>query len=200
MLDPQVRDCLTLAPGSETEEFFLTAPVRWIDENDKGEMVALGVGTLDGQQRKTPVATLHSLLTRIATHQSQKAMQEANLLNSRPPQTDADGQAPAPNPPPSAEKVVAAMEASVSHASGISSIPNHSASVKPAPETDPTRIEPRATTDEASVAVSDPPKESLSNGGPPEKLAMPEAFSPMEPTKTEFITPPNDPEVNRQLQ
>ena len=52
---------------------FLTAPVRWMDD-ENGEMMALGVGSVDGHERKERMATLHSLalqtLTRSSTHQS----------------------------------------------------------------------------------------------------------------------------------
>lgn len=73
LLDPPVRAALDLR-GSE--ELFLTAPVRWMDD-ENGEMMALGVGTVDGHPRKERMATLHSLametLTRSSTHQGQQA-------------------------------------------------------------------------------------------------------------------------------
>lgn len=69
VLDPQVRGALDIR-GSE--EMFLTAPVRWMDD-ENGEMMALGVGSIDGQERKERMAVLHSLalktLTRSSTHQ-----------------------------------------------------------------------------------------------------------------------------------
>lgn len=68
-MDPQVKAALDLR-GSE--EMFLTAPVRWMDD-ENGEMMALGVGSVDGHERKERMATLHSLalqtLTRSSTHQ-----------------------------------------------------------------------------------------------------------------------------------
>ena len=68
-MDPQVKAALDLH-GSE--EMFLTAPVRWMDD-ENGEMMALGVGSVDGHERKERMATLHSLalqtLTRSSTHQ-----------------------------------------------------------------------------------------------------------------------------------
>ena len=71
LLDPPVRAALDLR-GSE--ELFLTAPVRWVDD-ENGEMVALGVGSVDGHPRQECMATLHSLarltLTRSNTHQGQ---------------------------------------------------------------------------------------------------------------------------------
>lgn len=70
VLDQQVRDCLSVAPGTDAERLFLTAPVRWIDTGDDDEMIALGVGSIDGKQRKETVATLHSLAVRVATSSS----------------------------------------------------------------------------------------------------------------------------------
>ena len=71
LLDPPVRAALDLR-GSE--ELFLTAPVRWVDD-ENGEMMALGVGSVDGHPRQECMATLHSLarltLTRSNTHQGQ---------------------------------------------------------------------------------------------------------------------------------
>jgi len=64
VLDSQVRDCLSIMGGPNAERLFLTAPVRWMDETDEGEMTALGVGSIDGHQRKEPVAILHSLAVR----------------------------------------------------------------------------------------------------------------------------------------
>lgn len=199
-LDPQIRDCLTLAPGPETEKFFLTAPVRWTDENDEGEMTALGVGTLDGQQRHAPVATLHSLMARITTHQSQKAMQEADPLSSRPPPPNAEGQVPILNQPRPAEKVVESISEPVSDISAASSTLKQNTGVHSAPEARLTSVQPPPSTDMAGMTISDPLKANLTNGSPPDKLALPEVLSPNEPTETEFLTPPNDPEVNRQLQ
>ena len=68
-LDPDLRECLTISPGKDTERYFLTAPVRWIDAGDDGEMIAVGVGSIDGKQRQEHVATLHSLATRVATRE-----------------------------------------------------------------------------------------------------------------------------------
>ena len=48
---------------------FLTAPVRWMDD-ENGEMMALGVGTVDGHERKERMATLHSLALQTLTRSS----------------------------------------------------------------------------------------------------------------------------------
>ena len=68
-LDPKIRKVLDLK-GSE--EDFLTAPVRWMDD-DRGELIAVGVGSMDGHPRKETAALLHTqarlILTRSATQQ-----------------------------------------------------------------------------------------------------------------------------------
>ena len=70
LMDDQVKAALDLK-GSE--DMLLTAPARWVDD-ENGEMMALGVGSIDGHERKERMATLHSLalltLTRSITHQS----------------------------------------------------------------------------------------------------------------------------------
>ena len=68
-LDPKIRKVLDVK-GSE--EDFLTAPVRWIAD-EQGELIAVGVGSMDGHTRKEIVALLHTqarlTLTRSATQQ-----------------------------------------------------------------------------------------------------------------------------------
>ena len=68
-MDSQVRAALDLRGAEET---FLTAPVRWMDD-ENGEMMALGVGSVDGHERKERMAVLHQIavrqLTRSSTHQ-----------------------------------------------------------------------------------------------------------------------------------
>ncbi|MCJ1426075.1 hypothetical protein MMC29_003977 [Sticta canariensis] len=68
VLDPAVRAVLNLSSEStDAERLFLTAPVRWIDGPD-GDLVALGVGSLNGVQRRETVATMHA-------HAAQNAFQ-----------------------------------------------------------------------------------------------------------------------------
>lgn len=69
VLDPAVLDVLSLtAPeSSDAPKMFLTAPVRWID-GPGGDLVALGVGSSNGVQRRETVATMHA-------HAAQKAFQ-----------------------------------------------------------------------------------------------------------------------------
>lgn len=66
MLDKDVLDVLTLsAPGPEALKMFITAPVRWID-GPEGDLIALGVGSVNGVARKENVATLQAHAARNA--------------------------------------------------------------------------------------------------------------------------------------
>ena len=179
-LDPQVRQCLTISPGSNTETLFLTAPVRWIEAGEDGEMAALGVGSVDGKPRKEPVATLHSLATRVATHSSNfQSQRTQNVVpNSRPitPQSQAAS---------STQPYVDSRPASLNLAAP-SSRPT---SMQPAPlvnlSTTPLHGQPAPT--------GGPSQYPLANGGPPEKISMPPPPVQIERAKTEYVTPPTDP-------
>lgn len=60
VLDLAVQNVLDLSsPGSADADMFLTAPVKWIDGLD-GDLVAVGVGSLHGKERREKVATLHA--------------------------------------------------------------------------------------------------------------------------------------------
>lgn len=185
ILDPQVQQCLTIAPGSDTEKLFLTAPVRWIDAGEDGEMTALGVGSLDGKQRKEPVATLHSLATRIATHSSnvQSQRMQNSLPNSRP--ATAHSQAVSQKQPPTESLAAPQNTAATS---------NIATSIQPPSDLD------TATTSlqNASLERQPPPpsgtlQHPFANGGPPEGISMPPPAAQIERTKTEYVTPPSDP-------
>lgn len=61
ILDPAVLDVLNLSSpeSADAKKLFLTAPVRWID-GPEGDLVALGVGSVNGVQRRETVATMHA--------------------------------------------------------------------------------------------------------------------------------------------
>lgn len=69
VLDQAVLDVLKLSSpeSADAQKMFLTAPVRWID-GPEGDLVALGVGSLNGVQRRETVATMHA-------HAAQNAFQ-----------------------------------------------------------------------------------------------------------------------------
>ena len=181
VLDPQVRNCLAIAGGKEGEALFLTAPVRWIEAGEDGEMTALGVGSVDGKQRQEPVATLHSLATRVASHaatfQSQRTQNVAP--SSRP--TTSQGQANFPGQVPAGSQ--SASQGQV------------------APTSRPTSIQPGPSTNNLSTTSLQnqpiPPAQHMQhpmqNGAPPEKISMPPPPAQIERTKTEFVTPAEEP-------
>lgn len=61
VLDPAVLRVLTLSSPDRASAapMFFAAPVRWEDGED-GDLVAVGVGSMDGQPRREKLATLHS--------------------------------------------------------------------------------------------------------------------------------------------
>lgn len=180
MLDPQIRQCLTIAPGPNTEALFLTAPVRWIEAGEDGEMTALGVGSLDGKQRKEPVATLHSLATRVATHSSglQRQRTQDSLPNSGP--TTAQSQPVSQKQPAIASQPLSQDTSIISH------LPP---SLQPASNIDSTEA-----SDHGQPSLADKPfQHPLASGGPPERISIPPPPVQIERTKTEFVTPPTDP-------
>ena len=81
VLDPAVKNVLELAsPGLES--LFLTAPVKWVDDVD-GDMTAVGVGSVDGKERRETVATLHSF-AKLALSRSNRPRYERTPTDSRP--------------------------------------------------------------------------------------------------------------------
>lgn len=182
VLDQQVRDCLSIAAGSDAERLFLSAPVRWIDAGDD-EMTALGVGSIDGKQRKEAVATLHSLAVRVATSSSRHTHGQG---------TETVG-APASRP--------------FTHHNQ-TALPGRPASKGQAtPSSQPTGIQPAPNADLSVASLHDQPvpaggvlQHHLQNGGPPEKISMPTPPAQMERTKTDFFTPPSDPSEIKTLE
>ncbi|KAL9066009.1 MAG: hypothetical protein Q9161_007860 [Pseudevernia consocians] len=183
VLDQQVRDCLSISGGPDTERLFLSAPVRWIDAGEDGEMTALGVGSIDGKQRKETVATLHSLAVRVATSSSRHTQSQG---------VETIG-APASRPPTHHNQTA---------------LPSRPASKGQAtPSSRPTSIQPAPNTNLSTTSLHDQPvpttgalQHDLQNGGPPEKISMPPPPTQMERTETDFFTPPSDPSQIKTLQ
>ena len=183
ILDQQVRDCLSISGGPDTERLFLSAPVRWIDAGEDGEMTALGVGSIDGKQRKETVATLHSLAVRVATSSSRHTQSQG---------VETIG-APASRPPTHHNQTA---------------LPSRPASKGQAtPSSRPTSIQPAPSTNLSTASLHDQPvpttgalQHGLQNGGPPEKISMPPPPTQMERTETDFFTPPSDPSQIKTLQ
>ncbi|CAD6572780.1 MAG: hypothetical protein ASARMPREDX12_005445 [Alectoria sarmentosa] len=167
VLDQQVRDCLSITAGPGAEKMFLTAPVRWIDAGDDDEMTALGVGSMDGKQRKETVATLHSLAVRVATSSSRHTQSWSETVG-----------APASRPP-------------THHSQNVQPRP-----VSKGQNNQPTSIEPAPIANISTTSLHDRKlpvlQHPLQNGGPPDKIRMPPPTQ-IERTKTDFFTPPSDP-------
>ena len=83
VLDAAVKDVLDLA-SPDLERMFLTAPVKWIDDVD-GDMTAVGVGSIDGKERREKVATLHAF-AKLALSRSNRPRQERAPNNVQTPQ------------------------------------------------------------------------------------------------------------------
>ena len=194
-----MRQYMTIETTIDAQTLLVASPIRWIhagDDGEDGEMTALSVGTLDGKQRKEPVAVLHGLATRVATHSSisQSQRTETTTLPSRPAaskgqialQTDVpNGHAPPPSDP----------------------VPNGHIT----PESRPTSMPPAPATDLGTASLRDQPmpgsgvlQQPLANGGPPESkpqtIDMPPPPSDLERQKTDFFTPPSDPAELKQIQ
>jgi len=173
ILDQQVRDCLSIASGSDTEKLFLTAPVRWIDAGEDGEMTAVSVGSIEGKQRKEAVATLHALAVRVATsssrHTQGQGIDTIGAPASRPStHHNHEQQAALPSRPLSKGQPSSIPTAPATNLS-TSSLPRQPLSTDGAPE------------------------HPVQNGGPPEKISLPPPPHDIERTKTEYMTPPSDP-------
>ena len=166
-LDPELRDCITISPGSDTERYFLTGPVRWVDAGEIGEMEAIGVGSVDGKQRKEHVATLHSLATRVATHTER--LSRATTQQSQLPLTPLTAGGLTPNRPVSQSHYFA-----------------------PTTDTSAPTLQP-PTAALAHMNINEQPAHPVQNGGPPAKIAVPSRPVDLERQKTEFMTPPSDP-------
>lgn len=182
VLDPQVRDCLSITPGRDTEKYFLTAPVRWIDAGEDGEMEALGVGSIDGKPRKEAVAILHSLAVRVATSSSRNTQSQwAETIG-----------APASRPPTHHSSALPSRP----HSKGQATPRSRPISLQPAPDT----ILNNASVHQKPVPLGDASQHPITNGGPPEAISMPPRPAQIERMKTEYVTPPSDPSEIRMLE
>jgi len=181
ILDSQVRDCLNIAGGPDAERLFLTAPVRWMDETEDGEMTALGVGSIDGKQRKEHAVTLHSLAVRIATNSSRTHPQSQG--------TDTVG-APASRPPTHHNQAATPLRPLSKGQATPSSRPSTTSSIQPAPNVD-----------FGAASLHDQPlQHPLQNGGPPKSISIPSRPAQIERMETQYVTPPSDPSENKKFE
>ena len=135
-------------------------------------MTALGVGSIDGNQRKEIVATLHSLAVRVATsssrHTENQGIETVGAAASRPPTHH--NQTALPSHPASKGQTV-------------------STSIQSAPDVNLSSASLHAQ----PILVGGVLQHPLQNGGLPDKLGMPPPPTQMERTKNDFFTPPSDP-------
>ena len=209
-LDPKIKKHMSIESAGNAPTFLVASPIRWVNEGEDGEMIALSVGNLDGKQRKERIAVLHAAATRVATQSSNSQSQriETTALPIRPagptsqsmPQdgTVSDGHA--------APQVGAAFVGQAPSQS--QRVPNgHITS-----ESQPSSIQPglatdlgKATLHEHRISNSAPREQPLVVNGSlpeskPQSLTMP--IPPpidLERTKTDFFTPPSDPSEAKQL-
>jgi hypothetical protein len=203
VLDPQVRACLDILPIPDAETYFLSAPVRWVEAGEDGEMTAVSVGSIDGKERKEPIATLHSLAVRVATHSSHLQRQRSEIVvpNSRPITSHSQ-----------ATSSMQALKDSQPVPPNQATPSDHPATVQPAPLTQtapsnlPATIQPAPGMNASSASLHSQPipaggplQHPLANGGPPERIAMPPPPTQIQRTKTEYVTPAEDPAEIKQL-
>ena len=220
LMDSQVKAALDLR-GSE--EMFLTAPVRWMDD-ENGEMMALGVGSVDGHERKERMATLHSLalqtLTRSSTHQG--PIPQYNLTaqtQSQPTQpsivstvqrNEQAGQAD--SRPQSQHRQQVNNVATQDYQAPQPSLPgppliggakvNGAPGLSRQPQKEAIQPKPSAPLNERlnpgfNESHSDPAKTltSSTSDGKPTSIQLPtrNGAPPLDRMKTEYVTPPSDP-------
>lgn len=185
-LDSQVRDCLNIAGGPDAERLFLTAPVRWMDDTEEGEMTALGVGSIDGKQRKEPVATLHSLAVRIATNSSSH--------HPRSQGTDTAG-APASRPPTHHNQATTPLHPFSNGQATPSSRPSTTSNIQPASNVDVSA----ASIPDQRVPASGALQHALQNGGQPPSISIPPRPAQVERMETQYLTPASDPSEIKRL-
>lgn len=180
-LDPDLRSYLTIQTGQETERYFLTAPVRWLDVGVDGEMKAIGVGSIDGKQRNEHMATLHGLASRVATHRERL---------SRAPTK----QSIAPSVTPSAVSSNATRSDTKHYSSPLA---QNAAIVPPEGTDQPAAIGVHGATPAEKPATAGQAPQSITgnaqNGAPPEEISIPPPPVQLGRQPTEYLTPPTEP-------
>ena len=222
-MDSQVRAALDLRGA---EDMFLTAPVRWMDD-ENGEMMALGVGSVDGHERKERMAVLHQIavrqLTRSSTHQGPipqykpTAQTESQPLQpsilSTVQRNEREGRADS-RPQSKQQQLDGTTEKDHSVAQQQQYAPppynpeaSQKVTEKPQPQDIPPeplapltqRLDPTFT-----ESHSDPAKNLTSSvpNGKPTSIEIPirNGAPPLDRTETKYLTPPSDPsEIPKQF-
>ncbi len=203
MLDAAVKDVLDLV-SLDLEQLFLTAPVKWIDDVD-GDMTAVGVGSIDGKERRQTVATLHSF-AKLALSRSKRSRMERAPTNTKPQSYLAGGASPSlpafqqesrqqdmVSPPgmtvTSAEPVTQLHQVTKTRVPVQEPTSNFQPPLEAQPLPQSQAITQGQLEDRNGVfpEKSVPPAQTGTNGPAPQIIAMPPPK--FERTQTEFITP-----------
>ena len=213
VLDPAVLRVLTLSSPDQASAapMFFAAPVRWVDGED-GDLIALGVGSIDGEPRREKLATLHS-------HVVQNAFPGISRQNTRnviepvasressgrlapatgPPSSAAGGFVPSTMPAPSAGSIPPTGPAP-SHP-----VPPGPSAAQPLPAAGPPAVPsfqpppvseanlPATSQPRAMQASPMPLTNGIGNAGPGPISLPPQALpSQLQRSGTEYFTPAVD--------
>lgn len=208
VLDPAVLRVLTLSSPDKASAapMFFAAPVRWVDGSD-GDLIALGVGSIDGEPRRETLATLHS-------HVVQSAFPGMSRQNTRnviepvgtreasgkaapapvPAVPGLDGSAPSPGIPAEANATLAPP----------GSAATLQASPVPVQAPPPVSVQARPVEEEKVGATPQPPPVTVTNGvgnAVPGPISLPGPAPPgqMQRLATEYFTPAADASELKQL-
>ena len=211
VLDSAVKNVLDLA-SPDQERLFLTAPVKWIDDVD-GDMTAVGVGSVDGKERREKVATLHAFAKLALSRSNRPRMERAptnvqapqalstleppdTLDGTRIPQQHSAQQDPTAHSGtsnPQAEPVPQLHQVSETRVP----IKELASNLRITSETQPVPQSHAITNNQLSQVngvvptESAPPVQATTNGRAPQSIAMPPLK--IERTLSEFVTPAEEP-------
>lgn len=211
VLDAAVRNVLTLSSPDKksAETLFLTAPVRWVDGPD-GDLIALGVGSVDGKPRREVVATLHShaaqnafpgmsrqntrnMLDRTATQEGTVKPVPTTVLPPPAPVQPDPATVPPPSPVQPAANTVQPPRVTVQHAPTTSHPPP--ADLQPAVQPPPIRVQHAPNTFQPPPADLQPGSvpNGIENTRPgPILLPKQQLPAPIQRSGTEYFTPAID--------
>ena len=210
VLDSAVKDVLDMA-SPDLERMFLTAPVKWIDDID-GDMTAVGVGSIDGKERREKVATLHAF-AKLALSRSNRSRSERSQKNVKTLQNQSTLTLPDPiqglsvvqrNPQPPTP--AAHPGATIDQIEPVTQLHQVSEIKVPTEDLAATYVSTESPIISQSHAIiqdppaklngvippeSAPPVQTAANGPVPQSIAMPPPK--IERTLSEFVTPAEEP-------
>ena len=196
-LDPSIRDFLNIhhEGDAKSESLFLTAPVRWVEGED-GDLVAMGVGSMDGKERRVKAATLHS--------HKDRSEHNHNKLRMNIPQTDGaltDAKMDITPVAPATDSTAGSSDAS-RNASTIPETDSMHEALKEANESPPTPSEP-STAEQPPISqmnsmhLNPPDHGAAMNGSATSHIEL--SKPDLERQTTVYMTPASDPSELKQL-